>query len=123
MMEIKEFVIAHWWDIAATFVFVAAVFLLLRNGKKKLVYAAVLDLVVRAEKELGSGTGVLKYNRVVSEIYKRLPFLVRILFTENDMDRMIEKAVTDLKKMLSSGVNPVEEINEEERLEEDYFKG
>lgn len=126
MEMIKGFVMAYWVDIATVVVFVMAALLLLRNGKKKMVYAAVLDLVVRAEKELGSGTGPLKYNRVVSLVYKRLPFLVRALFTEKDIDAMIEKAVLELKKVLSSGADLMSleaEVKEKERFEEGYFEG
>lgn len=77
---------------------------LYKSGKKEIVKKIVLDLVVRAEKALGSGTGELKYAWVVGELYRKLPPIIQLLFTDKDIDNFIDEGVEKLKTYLNSGV-------------------
>lgn len=78
---------------------------LYKRGKKDLVRKIVLDLVVKAEKMLGSGTGELKYVNVINAFYfsGRIPKLIRLLFSEKDIDNYIKAGVAKIKKLLSDG--------------------
>lgn len=83
--------------------FIMLIIFLLRLGKKETVRKIILSLVVKAEKRLGSGTGGLKYAMVVEELYGVLPAVVRMLFTQSDIDEMIESGVKTLKEYLETG--------------------
>lgn len=100
-----EFIRTYWLDILTVIAFVGVTVNLYKRGKKELVRKIILSLVVQAEKALGSGTGELKYATVVQKFYSLAPVTIRILFTEKDIDRLIEEAVQRLKDMLSNGLD------------------
>ena len=85
--------------------FVALLLILYKNNKKEVVKKIILALVVQAEKNLGSKTGDLKYAEVMKGLYGALPSIVRILFTEEDINNYIEDGVQKLKEMLNNGVD------------------
>ena len=62
-------------------------------------------LIIEAEKAFGGGTGQLKYAAVVTWLYERLPTIIKILFTEKQIDGMLEDAVTKMKKYLESNMD------------------
>ena len=92
-------------NIAIIVMFVALLLILYKDNKKEVVKKIILALVVQAEKNLGSKTGDLKYAEVMKGLYGALPSIVRILFTEEDIDNYIEDGVQKLKEMLNNGVD------------------
>lgn len=102
---IKALVLLYWLDAVVVVAFIAVMAFLYKRGQKEAVKRIVYDLVVKAEATLGSGTGDLKYNRVVAQVYAALPFVVRLLFTQKDIDRLIAWAVDELKQYLGQGKN------------------
>lgn len=92
-------------NIAIIAMFVALLLILYKNNKKEVVKKIILALVVQAEKNLGSKTGDLKYAEVMKGLYSALPSIVRILFTEEDINNYIEDGVQKLKEMLNNGVD------------------
>lgn len=97
-----EFVKLHLIDSFFVLAFLFCIATMWRKGKKDTVRKIILSLVVKAEKELGSGTGELKYAMVVERIYYVLPWVVRVVFTRAEIDNMIEDAVEHLKMYLSN---------------------
>lgn len=73
----------------------------IRLGYIKQVKQGLLYLVCKAEEVYGSGTGTLKYAFVANEIYKLLPSLARLFISVDTIDKLIEDAVTEMKKYLS----------------------
>lgn len=69
-----------------------------KKGYKKQVKEILLVLVIQAEKAWGSGTGAVKF----SYVYSRLPVIITILFTKNDIEQMINDAVEQMKKYIES---------------------
>ena len=69
-----------------------------KKGYKKQVKEILLVLVIQAEKAWGSGTGAVKF----SEVYNKLPTIVTLLFTRNDIEQMINDAVEQMKKYIES---------------------
>jgi hypothetical protein len=99
------FVMTYWLDIlvvAAMLVFMAY---LLKQGKKDLVKKIIYDLVVKAEIALGGGTGDLKYNMVITNYYNKLPFIVRLVFSRAEINKLILDGVESLKTYLGQGKN------------------
>ena len=92
-------------NIVIIAMFVALLLILYKNNKKEVVKKIILALVVQAEKNLGSKTGDLKYAEVMKGLYSALPSIVRILFTEEDINNYIEDGVQKLKEMLNNGVD------------------
>ena len=75
-----------------------------KRGNTQVVKRIVLFLVVQAEKQLGSKTGELKYSFVVSELYQRIPSILRWLVSQREMNSWIEEAVTKLKGYLGRDI-------------------
>lgn len=89
---------AYWLDILIVLLFVGILVWLIKRGKTNAVKSIVLALVTKAEQQLGSKTGHLKFNTV----YNSLPIIIRLLFTQKELYKLIEDAVKELKKQLES---------------------
>ena len=94
----------NWDSVLVVILFVIAVILMLRRGAKKQVNEMLFYLVTEAEDYFGSGTGQLKYAAVVTWLYERLPAIVRFIFTQKQIDEMIEEAVQRMKQYLESNM-------------------
>ena len=69
-----------------------------KNGYRKQVREMLLILVIQAEKAWGSGTGAVKF----SDVYNKLPTIVTLLFTRNEIEQMINEAVEQMKRYIES---------------------
>lgn len=69
-----------------------------KKGYRKQVREMLLILVIQAEKAWGRGTGAVKF----SEVYNKLPTIVTLLFTRNDIEQMINDAVEQMKRYIES---------------------
>ena len=87
--------------IVNTAIVLIAIFSLIwlwRKGYRKQVREILLILVIQAEKAWGSGTGAVKF----SEVYNKLPTIVTLLFTRNDIEQMINDSVEQMKRYIES---------------------
>lgn len=91
----------YWVDILISAIFISILIFLWKRGKKQLVKKIILELVCKAEQTYGSGTGTIKLAMVWSGIYNRLPLLVRLVFTQAELQSIIEYWVDWLKKQLA----------------------
>lgn len=91
-------------NLIVNIVIVIALILLLiamwKKGYKKQVKEILLVLVIQAEKAWGSGTGAVKF----SYVYSRLPVIITILFTKNDIEKMINDTVEHMKEYIESNI-------------------
>ncbi len=100
---ISELLKTFWLDILIVLVFILVMIVLLRKNRADLVKKIIFALVVQAEQVLGSKTGEEKYAHVISEIYAKLPLILRLVFTRDDFDHYIEECVDKLKIKLTDG--------------------
>ena len=87
--------------IVNTVIVIALILLLIamwKKGYKKQVKEILLVLVIQAEKAWGRGTGAVKF----SEVYNKLPTIVTLLFTRNDIEQMINDSVEQMKRYIES---------------------
>lgn len=89
---------------------VVALVILLQTKYKKQAAEILLFLVMRAEQQLGGGTGQLKYSAVTMWLYEQLPGIARLLLPARVIDRMIEEAVTYMKEYLNENAKAKELI-------------
>lgn len=71
-----------------------------KTGHQEILREIAFYLVVKAEREFGKGTGELKYAFVITWLYEKLPPLLKWLFTEKELDEIIEDSVQRLKDFL-----------------------
>ena len=94
-----QFIQSNIADIVAIMAVLVVIFLLLKLGKKRQAMRIIYGLVVQAEKLLGSKTGQAKF----AVVYARLPWVVRLLYTQTEIENMINDSATWLKKYLDNG--------------------
>lgn len=97
-MKIIVFLAANWDSVLVVMGFVVLCVVLVKRGETKILKHILFNLVTQAEREFGSGTGALKYAAVSDWIYQRLPAVLKLLFTEGDINTMIETALTEAKQ-------------------------
>jgi hypothetical protein len=90
------FILAHWLDILVAVAFVGFLVYLWKRGKKDVVKRILYGLVVRAEKELGSRTGPEKK----ALVYSWLPWIIKLVWSQDDIEHFIEEGVDQLKRRL-----------------------
>lgn len=96
-MEIMKFLVANWDSVLVVVGFLALVAVLIKRGETKILKNILFKLVTQAEREFGNGTGTLKYAAVSDWLYQRMPAVLKFLFTERDIDSMIETVLAEAK--------------------------
>ena len=102
---LQLFIVQHWLDVTAVVVVICVATWFWVNGYKRQVKMVIYDLVVKAEQQLGNGTGPIKYLRVTRWIYSRMPWVVKIFVSEDELDDWIDLGVEELEKFLLDGGN------------------
>ena len=75
----------------------------------------IYSLVIEAEKMLGSSTGQIKKEQVISWFYTRYP-VISMFISETDLSRLIDIAVTSINRYLErSGAN-LYSLQEEQQI-------
>jgi hypothetical protein len=96
-MQIFNFLAANWDSVVVIVAFIGLAIYLVKKGKTDALKQILFALVTEAERQYGSGTGVLKKATVITWIYERLPLIIRIFFTEKQLEVMIESVLTEAK--------------------------
>lgn len=113
-MAILNFLLANWDSILVVVGFIVVAVVLIKRGETKILKNILFKLVTQAEKEFGSGTGALKYAAVSDWLYQRMPEILKFLFTEKDIDNMIEAVLAEAKKQWGANENVKQYIVEGE---------
>ena len=100
-----DFIIANWDSVLVVILFILFLFVLMKKGATNQVNEILFYLVTEAESAFGGGTGELKYAAVVAWLYEKLPTIIKILFTQKQIDLLIENAVIRMKKYLDTNEN------------------
>ena len=87
-MNVLAFLAANWDSVLVVVAFLAVVVVLIKRGETKILKQILFNLVTQAEKQFGSGTGSLKYAAVADWIYQRIPAVLKLLFTSNDIEKL-----------------------------------
>lgn len=90
--------------VVAIIVVILFIAITIKTNHRDILNKIVLSLVVQAEKTLGSKTGELKYAYVVDKLYDRLPDIIKILYTKNDIHNIIESQVIKLNEILKEDI-------------------
>lgn len=104
-MNVLTFLAKNWDSVLVVVAFLAVVVVLIKRGETKILKQILFNLVTQAEKQFGSGTGSLKYAAVADWIYQRIPAVLKLLFTSSDIEKMIEAALEEAKKVWGANEN------------------
>ena len=104
-MNIIQFLLANWDSVLVILAFLALIVVLVKRGETKVLNKVLFSLVTQAEKQFGGGTGKLKLAAVSDWIYQRIPAILKLLFSEKDIESMIETALEEAKKAWGNNEN------------------
>ena len=104
-MAIVNFLLSYWDSVLVILLLIAGVLFLVKRGETKILENILYSLVTQAEKEFGDGTGSLKYAAVVDWIYQRIPAVLKLIFTEKNLNAMIEDALAKAKEQWAKNNN------------------
>ena len=104
-MNIIQFLLTNWDSVLVVLAFLALIVVLIKRGETAVLNRILFGLVTKAEKEFGGGTGKLKLAAVSDWIYQRIPAVLKLLFSEKDLERMIETALEEAKKAWGNNDN------------------
>ena len=111
-MKIIAFLLANWDSVLVVFAFLALIVVLIKRGETAVLKKILFGLVTKAEKEFGGGTGRLKLATVSDWIYQRIPDVLKLLFSEKDIEKLIESALEEAKKAWGTNGNLAAYIDE-----------
>jgi hypothetical protein len=97
-MGVIKFLILNWDSVLVVIAVILCVIVLYRRGEIALLKNLLFTLVVRAEREFGSGTGELKKAAVIDWVYERLPKIVVLIITRRMIEQLLEAALTYAKQ-------------------------
>ena len=115
-----EFIVENWYVIVTGIVFiVGGVMAVLRwrnlstDKKYEQIRGWLLQAVVLAEKEFGSGAGKLKLSTVYDKFCERFPWLAKVLPFET-FSKYVDDALSEMKDVLkqNSAIASIVEPNE-----------
>ncbi|WP_300447006.1 hypothetical protein [uncultured Oscillibacter sp.] len=111
-MKIIAFLLANWDSVLVVLAFLALIVVLIKRGETAVLNRILFGLVTKAEKEFGGGTGKLKLAAVSDWIYQRIPAVLKLLFSEKDIEKLIESALEEAKKAWGTNGNLAAYIDE-----------
>ena len=111
-MKIIAFLLANWDSVLVVLAFLGLIVVLIKRGETAVLNRILFGLVTKAEKEFGGGTGKLKLAAVSDWIYQRIPAVLKLLFSEKDIERLIESALEEAKKAWGTNGNLAAYIDE-----------
>ncbi len=97
-MKILAFLLANWDSVLVVLAFLGLIVVLIKRGETAVLKKILFGLVTKAEREFGGGTGKLKLATVSDWIYQRIPAVLKLLFSEKDLERLIESTLEEAKK-------------------------
>lgn len=97
-MVILSFLLANWSSVLVVLAALGLFVYLYVRGEKKIIYKILLFLVTEAERMYGSGTGELKLAYVVSKIYDKMPKVLKLVISLNQLVKWIEEALEYAKQ-------------------------
>lgn len=104
-MNVINFIVEHWDVITLAIAAAIAVITAIFKGNKSVIMSMLYSLVTDAEKNFGTGTGSLKLAAVISEIYPKLPAIIKTFITEKTLKNWVEEALERAKKSWSGNTN------------------
>lgn len=122
-MNIINFIQAHWDIITLVIVATAALVFAIFKGNKSVVMSMLFSLVTDAEKNFGSGTGALKLASVITEIYPKLPTVIKTFISAQTLQKWVEDALAMAKKKWEDNANIKAYIEDAPTEYVDDFKG
>lgn len=97
-MAVLQFLLKNWDSVALIITVICILVYLIKTGQTKILKKIAIRLVTEAEGELGDGTGIFKQAAVIEWLYDKIPAVLKVLFTQKDLERLVDTVVKEVKK-------------------------
>lgn len=114
-MTILHFLLKYWDSVVLVAVVIGIILYLIKTGQTKILKKIAVRLVTEAEGELGNGTGIFKQAAVIEWLYDKIPAVLKIFFTQKDLEKLVDTVVEEVKKKWECNEN-IQEYIESKQL-------
>ena len=97
-MTVLHFMLKYWDSVVLVAVVIGIILYLIKTGQTKILKKIAVRLVTEAEGELGNGTGIFKQAAVIEWLYDKIPAVLKIFFTQKDLEKLVDTVVEEVKK-------------------------
>ena len=116
-MNVITFISENWGLLLLAAAAIVAVTVAVADafkGNKSVVMNMLYALVTEAEKQYGNGTGALKLAAVISQVYPKLPAIIKTFVSIEMLTGWVEDALEAAKAEWEKNVNLANYINEKD---------
>ena len=114
-MTVLHFMLKYWDSVVLVAVVIGIILYLIKTGQTKILKKIAVRLVTEAEGELGNGTGIFKQAAVIEWLYDKIPAVLKIFFTQKDLEKLVDTVVEEVKKKWECNEN-IQEYIESKQL-------
>lgn len=114
-MTVLHFLLKYWDSVVLVTVVIGIILYLIKTGQTKILKKIAVRLVTEAEGELGNGTGIFKQAAVIEWLYNKIPAVLKIFFTQKDLEKLVDTVVEEVKKKWECNEN-IQEYIESKQL-------
>ena len=114
-MTVLHFLLKYWDSVVLVVVVIGFILYLIKTGQTKILKKIAIRLVTEAEGEMGGGTGVFKQAAVIEWLYDKIPAVLKVFFTQKDLEKLVDTVVEEVKKKWESNGN-IQEYIESKQL-------
>jgi hypothetical protein len=97
-MNILNFLLNNWDSVLLLFVLIAVIIYIIAKKQYKILDKIAYFCVNEAEQLYGGGTGSVKLAAAVDWLYPKIPKLIRLFLTADQIEKIIETALITAKK-------------------------
>jgi len=97
-MNLISFFLQNWDSILLIVAAVILTVIFAIKGEMGILFSIAFRLVTEAEKQYGSGTGLLKKAAVIEWLYDKVPAVLRLFFAKEQLEQIIEEALATAKQ-------------------------
>ena len=119
-MQILKWLLINWDSVLLVVLVIALIIYLIKTGQTKILKQIAIKLVTDAEGECGNGTGIIKLSDVVAKLYAYLPGVVKLLFTEKQLEDIAEAVLKEVKKKWESNNNLTTYIENKQQITQGF---
>lgn len=114
-MTVLHFLLKYWDSVVLVVVVIGFILYLIKTGQTKILKKIAIRLVTEAEGEMGGGTEVFKQAAVIEWLYDKIPAVLKVFFTQKDLEKLVDTVVEEVKKKWESNGN-IQEYIESKQL-------
>lgn len=114
-MTVLHFLLKYWDSVVLVAMVIGIILYLIKTGQTKILKKIAVRLVTEAEGELGNGTGIFKQAAVIEWLYDKIPAVLKIFFTQKDLEKLVDTVVEEVKKKWECNEN-IQEYIESKQL-------